>query len=239
VGDEGELDRATKSTKSTKDARAGGAALSEAERDAVRRAFGQHVDGEPERDARGVERYLVEVESALLVYRLPEDPAPSLVAESKELPDRREWESVASELSSLADGARLLASALEGLGAHARGRLDETTRFDADAMAALLEHCQLAESQARAAASETARDPEPHEPARVDPALLLVERLSAVWTEHSCEQLLRDRDARGPWSQFVETACALAGIEAEHAHRLRLRVFDSASLGESVGLLDS
>jgi hypothetical protein len=227
------------SVRVSKDARADGAALSEAERDAVRRAFGQHVEGEPERDARGVERYLVEVESALRIYRLPASPAPALETESRALPDQRERESVASELSSLADVARSLAHALEGLGAHARDRLDETTRFDAEAMAGLRKLCQLAESQASVAAGETARDPEPHEPAPVDPAFLLVERLAVVWTEHTCEQLLRDRDARSSWSQFVETACALAGIEPEHAHRLRLRAFDSAGLGESVGLLDS
>jgi hypothetical protein len=60
-----------------------------------------------------------------------------------------------------------------------------------------------------------------------------------MWTQHTRQQILRDRECRSPWARFVEVACGIAGIENEHAHTLRIRVFDTSSLVESADLLET
>ena len=205
--------------------------LSLEQREAIREAIHRFAAAEPERDDGGHEFYLIEVQSAVRMYAVPPSDAPA----PRESEQRTEHSPHAFE--AVAARADELTATLEGLDAYTRGRLVETTSLDAAALENLERLTRLAASQAKTVARQITGEELPIPVPSKSPEIELVERLLIIWTRHTERQVVRDREAASPWARFVEVACSVAGIHPETAHRVRLRVYDTSSLGESVEIL--
>jgi len=208
-------------------------ALPEDRRQALRASIQGFLIAEPERDENGLEIYLGQIEIAIRSYLVP-SPEPALSDR-----DPMDRESLALEFDSVSARARSLRSAFESLSAYSRDRLTATTRLDRAALDHLLRLCNLTESEAARARQQMIAEPGQGAPAERAPELLLMEELAVVWTRHTDERIARDREARSPWSRFVEITFGIAGIEITRAHALRVRAFDSAGLDESSEMLES
>jgi hypothetical protein len=205
--------------------------LTRAEGDALRESIRHSLRGEPERDERGVELYVLEVQAAIGIYRAPPTPEPGPPEAA------REDEAPAPELEALARSAQSLLAGLEGLGGASRGRLLEGTGLDAGSLDDLVRLARRIESELREARQPSPRRKGATGSRREQPEVELVEELSIIWARHVVERIPRDREGESPWAGFVEVACGIAGLDAGVAHRARLRVYDSASLAESAELL--
>jgi hypothetical protein len=207
--------------------------LSQAQRDAIRESIGRFLAEDPGRDDRGREVFLLEVQSAIRMYLSPPDTEPRPGEEV------RDAEHVTQEFELLAKRADSLVTAIESLDEYSRSRLVDTTQLDAAALDSLTHLSDLAASEARSAARKRSGGQLPVSANSKNPEIELVEKLSIVWTRHTQEQIVRDREAEGPWARFVELTCSLAGIDRGAAHRIRIRVYDSSTLDESAEILAS
>ncbi len=205
--------------------------LPETQGDAIRESIKGFLTNEPERDERGREVYLVEVQSAIRMYLAPPDAKPS----PRE--NERHAERFAQEFEALAKSADSFIARLEELSEYSRGRLVETTRLDAGSLDNLMRLSGLAASEANAVGRQLLGETMPLAAPSKNREIELVEKLSIVWKRHTQERILRDREAEGPWARFVEVTCSLAGIDRGAAHLVRIRVYDSSTLDESAEIL--
>jgi len=205
--------------------------LPENQKDAIRESIASFLADEPKQDDRGREIYLLEIQSAILMYLAPPDPKPT--------PEKnvRHAEHFAQEFEALAKSADSLSTTLEGLSEYSRSRFVETTRLDAESLEGLIRLSGLAASEASSLRRQLSEEQLPATATSKNPEIELIEKLSIVWTRHTRLRILRDREADGPWARFVEVACGHAGIDRDTAHRVRIRVYDSSALDESAEIL--
>ncbi len=207
--------------------------LSQAQRDAVRESIAPFLAEDPERNDREREIYLLEVQSAIRMYLSPAATQP------RPDPQVRDPEHQTQQFELLAKRAESLGAAIENLDADSRDRLVETTQLDATALESLAQLSEQAASEARSATRRRSGKPLGSATTAQNPEIEFIEKLSIVWSRHTQEQIVRDREAEGPWARFVEVVCSLAGIDRGAAHQVRIRVYDSSTLHESAEILAS
>jgi len=200
------------------------------ERDALRNVAYDSLRLEPARDPSGLELWVRETEWAIWIYRDPAAAHAALSEAAATTPD------TSRELEALGGAARTLARGIGELGDGARERLLASGALDARALDTL----RVLGGVVAGACDEAARGA----PGRVESVsredeVTLVERLAAVWVEHTGETIEEDREGSGAFAAYVETACSIAGLQAGDAHRVRVRVFQTMGLLESAEMLAS
>lgn len=210
---------------------AAAAPLPESAREALRRSAEDALPRQPARDSGDVEVWIRQTEIAIWTYREPEAARAALAEADVVAPE------TPNDLDALARAARTLSQRISALGDDARRRLEASDAIDSAGIDRLRLLAEVTAAACGAALRDAHDGPAADAPVGQDAEVMLVEQLAGVWHAHTGEPIPEDRTGGSAFARYVEAACIIAGVDRQHAERVRIRVSQTANLLESAEML--